>query len=124
MVPPQSFFAPPEGSVMDALCQLFFFSSWLNGPSCLIQEARNKVPLSALKFTISEFISHLLFVDDVMLFGVGTVREIHSLKAILDFFCSATGMELNSRKSSIRVNEMEAEAREQLDSSFLSRFWI
>jgi hypothetical protein len=53
----------------------------------------------------------LLFVDDVMLFGAGTVREIQSLKEILDLFCSTTGMELNSRKSSIRVNEMEAEAR-------------
>jgi hypothetical protein len=55
-----------------------------------------------------------------MLYGAGTIREIQSLKVILDLFYSTTGMELNNRKSYNRVNEMEAlvEAKEQLEILF------
>jgi hypothetical protein len=40
-------------------------------------------------------ITHLLFVDDVILFGVGYVREEKYIKRALNLFGIVTGMEVN-----------------------------
>lgn len=46
--------------------------------------------------------SHLLFVDDVILLGLGTQRKAGKCKEILDLYIKATGMEVNvCYKSSI-----------------------
>jgi hypothetical protein len=44
-------------------------------------------------------LSHILFVDDVLLFGLGSVRENQTLKEILDLYLTATRMEINLGKS-------------------------
>jgi hypothetical protein len=41
----------------------------------------------------------LLFVDDVLLFGNGSLIEWKVLKEALDLFCNATGMSFSSHKS-------------------------
>jgi len=40
-------------------------------------------------------LSHLLFVDDILLFGEGSVREWRYFKGIIYTLCLATGMEVN-----------------------------
>lgn len=40
-------------------------------------------------------ITHLLFVDDVLIFGLGIVEEWTSYKEILTLFYSSTGMQIN-----------------------------
>ena len=45
------------------------------------------------------FITHLLFVDDILLFGGGTIREWLTYKHALDLFCGATGMCISMCKS-------------------------
>jgi hypothetical protein len=52
----------------------FLFLIVAEGLSKLIQEARSQGLLKGMKITEFEFISHFLFVDDVMLFGAGNVK--------------------------------------------------
>jgi hypothetical protein len=72
---------------------------------------------TGLKVSVSEVVTHLHFVDDVMLFGAGTLKEMQEIKDILTLFCKATGMELNN-KSSIRVCELDVEVRDLLRAMF------
>ena len=44
-------------------------------------------------------LTHLLFVDDVLLFIGGTRREAETLRDILLLFSKATGMQINDQKS-------------------------
>ena len=46
-------------------------------------------------------ISHLLFVDDILIFCDGSRRSLQSLRYGLDLFHVATGMEINAEKSYI-----------------------
>lgn len=48
-----------------------------------------------------QYFSHVLFVDDVLLFGGNTVEEWTCFRDILVLFCSATGMEISSTKSNL-----------------------
>jgi hypothetical protein len=45
-------------------------------------------------------ITHLMFVDDVILFGNGNIVEWEVFKEILELFCKATGMAFSPQKSS------------------------
>jgi len=46
-------------------------------------------------------ITHLLFVDDILLFRVGTMRKTRYVKEILDLYTWATGMVIKCDKSSL-----------------------
>eukprot|EP00253_Pinus_taeda_P033811 PITA_33811 len=48
-------------------------------------------------------LTHQQFVDDIMLFGEPTVREIRQLRRILDLFAEAFGLEINKDKSCIFI---------------------
>lgn len=53
--------------------------------------------------------THLLFIDDVLLFGDGIVRGWWAFKEILETFCLKIGMEINANKSLILCNELPNE---------------
>eukprot|EP00253_Pinus_taeda_P029331 PITA_29331 len=48
-------------------------------------------------------LTHQQFVDDIMLFGEPTVREVRHLRRILDLFAEASGLEINKDKSCIFI---------------------
>ena len=56
--------------------------------------------ITGYQYTPDLSITHMLFVDDVLLFGIGTVGEWKAYKEALDLFCSATGMAVSIKKSS------------------------
>jgi len=60
----------------------------------LVKEGKNEgvLVLNGIRLT------HLLFVDDVILFGNGTLLEWRDLKEALDLFCNSIGMSFNSQK--------------------------
>jgi hypothetical protein len=68
----------------------FLFLIVVESLSRLIHEARRKGLISGLKVSISKVVTHLLFVDDVMLFGADTIREMQAIKYILTLFCKET----------------------------------
>eukprot|EP00253_Pinus_taeda_P017577 PITA_17577 len=44
-------------------------------------------------------ITHQQFVDDIMLFGEVTIKEVRAIKEVLEIFMEALGMEINKEKS-------------------------
>jgi hypothetical protein len=53
----------------------------------------------------SSVINHLLFANDLLLFGKASLLEATSIKGCLDKYCSWSGQSINSRKSSIRFSK-------------------
>ena len=67
----------------------------------LIKKSCEEGDLGGVRISDMTTLSHLLFVDDVLIFLNGSFRGSHSSKNILSLFCKATGMEPNYDKSSI-----------------------
>ena len=61
-------------------------------------------------------LTHLLFVDDVILFGLGTLGEWQHYKELLDLFCSTTGMKISNDKSSFLYNDIDEHMKEYISS--------
>ena len=49
------------------------------------------------------------FVDDVIMFGVGSFEEWMAFKVILETFCEAFGMRINLDKSCFLHNDLDAD---------------
>ena len=52
-----------------------------------------------------EQLGHLLFVDDLLIFGKASLGEASCIKSYLDKYCSWFGQSINALKSSIRFNK-------------------
>jgi len=59
--------------------------------------------LAGVRLSDMSSITHLLFVDDVLIFLNGSFQDSYAFKAILDLFCIATGMQPNIAKSTIII---------------------
>eukprot|EP00253_Pinus_taeda_P034216 PITA_34216 len=66
------------------------------GLSRLIHKARRTEKVKGIEVAINLFITHLLFVDDILIFSNGSPDELKELKGIFDIFLKATGMQINS----------------------------
>jgi hypothetical protein len=60
-----------------------------------------------IKFTKNLNISHLLFVDDVLIFGRGRLKDQEILKYILQVLCDASGMEISEHKFVLIQNNVD-----------------
>ena len=49
----------------------------------------------------------MLFVDDVLMFGEGTLNNIQNLERIIRKYQKATGMEINLEKSNLIHNNLD-----------------
>ena len=65
----------------------------------MIKEANRNGKVKGIKVSSKLSLTHLLFVDDVILFGLGSYEEWLVFKGILDIFCEASGMSINENKS-------------------------
>jgi hypothetical protein len=65
---------------------------------CLKKEVE-KGSFHGLKVAIETIISHLFFVDDVLILGIGKFEDCMEFKTILSSFCHAYGMDVNCQKS-------------------------
>ena len=63
-------------------------------------------------------ITHLLFVDDVLILCTGMVRDTNNLQEILDLFSKATRMEINSRKSTLSAHLLRVKEMHELSRIF------
>ena len=62
--------------------------------------------------------SHLLFIDDILLFTNGSRRDIETLKFTLDLFLGEFGMFINDKKSSISFITLDLENVEWISYFF------
>eukprot|EP00253_Pinus_taeda_P008165 PITA_08165 len=86
------------------------------GLSRLLMEAKREGLIKGLEVAVNLFISHLLFVDDILLFTNGSLNEVKELKVILDIFMKATGMQINFRKSHFIFEGFNRNERAQITS--------
>ena len=71
----------------------------IEGLSRIIFDANLKGRLSGIKISSALHITHLFFVDDVVLFGKYSLDERSTFYEIIYVLCSALGMEISMEKS-------------------------
>lgn len=71
----------------------FIFLLVVEGLSRVVNEYKRDGVAKGIKVIITLALSHLLFVDDVILIGTSSVREAEKYKEILDLSCISTRME-------------------------------
>jgi hypothetical protein len=69
--------------------------------SRIIHNERLAAKIKGIKISINFSLTHLLFVDDILIFCEGNISYISTLKEILNTFCLATRMKINKDKSSL-----------------------
>ena len=89
---PSSFFLASRGIRQGCPLSLLLFILVIEGLNLLIEDAKHYGKIKGIKISTHLFLTHLLFVDDVILFGLGTYEEWITFKVILDTFCEAFGM--------------------------------
>lgn len=88
-----------QGCPLSSLLFLIF----MDGLSCLLAFAKRDGSLRGLKITDSCFLTHLLFVEDVLIFLDGSIQDSLTFSKILSLFLSATGMQENHAKYTITL---------------------
>ena len=96
---PTSFFSASRGLRQGCPLSPLLFLLIAEGLSRLIKELADKGDIVGLEAAAGIFITHLLFVDDILLFGGGSIPEWRAIKGVLDIFCGATGMCISQEKS-------------------------
>jgi hypothetical protein len=103
---PSSFICPSKGIRQGFPLSPFIFLLVVDDLSRLIVQAIERNLIKGIKLSQAVSISHLLFVDDVILFGAGLVQEVKAWANILDIFCKATGMQISATKSMILTSAL------------------
>jgi hypothetical protein len=96
---PSSFFKSTRGLRQGCPLSPLLFLLIVEGLSRIILKLVVEGKIEGVLVAKGIRITHLLFVDDVLLFGNGTLTEWKVLKEALDLFCNATGMSFSSQKS-------------------------
>eukprot|EP00253_Pinus_taeda_P007421 PITA_07421 len=74
--------------------------AYAEGLGRIIKREIRKKKISGLKpWGNNLAITHQQFVDDIMLFGEVSIREVRAIKEVLEIFMEASGMEINKEKS-------------------------
>jgi hypothetical protein len=85
----------------------FLFLLVAKGLSRLVNEAKREDSIKVIKVTGYVFITHFLFIDEILIFGHGSLREIKQYKGILDMYCGAYGMEIKLNKYCMFLSVLE-----------------
>ena len=96
---PTSFFNASRGIRQGCPLSPLLFILVIEGLSLMIKDARDNGLIRGIKFSPSLTLTHLLFVDDVILLGSGTILDWLAFESLLDCFCKASGMCINADKS-------------------------
>ena len=78
----------------------------LEGLSLLIKDVKEIGKTRGINISASIALTCLLFVDDVVLFGLSTIEEWMTFEVILDTFCYASGMSINIEKYGFLYNDL------------------
>lgn len=92
----------------------------IEGLSRLILKDKDEGKIRGIKVSHFDYISHLLFIDNVLLFGIANFVEWQNFKIILDRFCLAFGMEVSTHKSCLYHSNIEEDLCSQVNIIFLS----
>ena len=111
---PTNFFSSSRGIRRGFPLSPLHFVLTIESLSLLIKHTQHDGLIRGFKVSSSLYLTHFLFVDDVLLFGVGTVEEWQHFKILLDLFFLATGMSISEEKSSFLYNEIDDIVRDSV----------
>ena len=77
----------------------------------MIVDARDHGLIKGIKISSSLALTHILFVDDVIFLGTGTLSEWMVFEVILSAFCKASGMNISLEKSCFLYNNVEEDIK-------------
>lgn len=75
----------------------------MEGFSRLLKKGREDGTLDIVWISDMSSLTHVLFVDDVLIFLNGSFTDSYGFKSILSLFCKAIGMEPTIEKSTIII---------------------
>eukprot|EP00253_Pinus_taeda_P018287 PITA_18287 len=113
-----SFFNSQRGLKQGCPLSPLLFLLVVEGLSRLIHKARREEKVKGIEVAINLYITHLLFVDDILIFTNGNCSELKELKCIFDLFLKATGMQINFGKSQACIADFERRERNRMVNLF------
>jgi hypothetical protein len=103
---PFGLFSPSRGLRQGDPLSPFLFIMGLELLSRLLLKEERLGKIKGMKIARnSPAINHLLFPDDLLIFGKASLLEARSIKACLDKYCSWSGQSINNKKSSLRFSK-------------------
>jgi hypothetical protein len=102
-----SFFKVERGIRQGCPMSLLLFLLVVECLSRFLIEAKSTGNFRGIKISLGLYISHLLFVDDILIFCDGSRRDTEKLCEGLTLFKQATGMLINEQKSSITLSHLD-----------------
>lgn len=115
---PTYFFSGSRGLRQGCTLSPFIFLLAIEGLSRCINKEKSEGKIKGINISTSLYITHLLFVDDVLIFGCGSFDEWEVYKDILDYFCEVSGMKISFAKSSFLINCAEYRIYSQISGLF------
>lgn len=115
---PSKFFKSQRGLSQGCPLSPLLFLLVIEGMSQMICVVKRDGKLKGIKLSPRVIITHLLFMDDVVFLGRGTIEEWRIFAEIIQVFCSTTGMEVGMNKLSFLYSNIEAPILNQI-SQFL-----
>jgi len=107
---PSHFIFPSRGLRQGCPLFLFIFLFVADGLSILIFQTIERKLMKGINVSKDVSLTHLLFLDDVILFGAGLVHEVKGWDEVLEEFYKAIGMQMGVSKLVIITNSLEEEA--------------
>jgi len=87
----------------------FMFLLIVESISVLVKDLKRRGDLKGVNISPLEVITHLLFINVVLLFCARYPKHFLELKIILDLYCLVTGTKFNLSKSNLLYNAMFVE---------------
>lgn len=102
-----AFFRPGRGLRQGCPLSPLLFLVVAEGLSRALMYAKRSGSFRGIKIGGSLYLSHLLFVDDLILFCDGSRSNTEKLKDILDLYSIATGMKINVGESTVSFSGVD-----------------
>ena len=106
---PSKFFSASRGIRQGCPLSPLMFILVIEGLSILIKDARENGLIRGIKISSALALTHLLFVDDVILLGTGTLHEWMAFEVILNTLCKVSGMSISLQKLGFLYNNIDEE---------------
>ena len=90
----------------------------MEGLSLLISQERSQRTFSGFKVARGFSVSQIIFFDDVLIIGGGSMEEWYFLQSLLLCFCKYFGLEVSAKKSFLLYSCLDAELKDSLLNLF------
>jgi hypothetical protein len=94
----------------------------MEGLSILLKKGQVKGVLTGIKVSRLTKILHLLFVDDVIIISNAKLSEWLEIRKILNNFCRASGLSVNTQKSTFHHTGIQHDTLAELKALFRYEF--